>query len=92
MCELHWPQRVLETFADAMTADWQFKGMSKDASLEKLRRYVARRLDHAGVCSSHVLYENVDLTVPEEVPFVTPDDPVNFSSVENLPTALQLKG
>jgi hypothetical protein len=92
MCELHWPQRLLETFADAMTADWQFKGMTKEAALGKLRRFIARRLEHAGVCSTHVLFTNVDLTVHEELAFVTPDDPVNFCSVGNLPSVEQLKG
>jgi hypothetical protein len=92
MCELRSPENMLVQFADAMTEDWRFKGMSKSASLLKLRRYIARRLEHAGTDSRHELLENVDVSIEEDVNFRTSDDPSAALTADVLPTQADLDG
>jgi hypothetical protein len=92
MCELKSSEQMLLDFAVAMTVDWVEKGMAPADALEKLRRYVARRLDYAGVNSNHELLVDVDLTVQETPLYVTPDEAHATAGAAPLPTRAQLNG
>jgi hypothetical protein len=82
MCEVHDARAMLEQFAKALTADWRAKGMREDLAMEKLRRYVARRLEHSGALQYPELFEGVDLNAPEEPAFRS-DDEIQLSDDPN---------